>query len=82
MLFRSAIAIQATANDISVSVRDNGRGGDASAFEAADAYGVMGMRERAGHFGGTLRISSTPGRGTCVRLTMPMPAAESSEVGR
>ena len=29
----------------------------------------MGMRERAGHFGGTLMIDSVPGHGTLVRLT-------------
>jgi signal transduction histidine kinase len=32
----------------------------AQAFEAADAYGVMGMRERALHFGGTMEIHSGP----------------------
>ena len=59
-------------------------GAEPAALEHPRSYGVMGMRERAGHFGGTLRISSTPGRGTCVRLMMPMPmpAPESSEVGR
>ena len=67
-----AIAIQATANDISVSVRDNGRGGDASAFEAADAYGVMGMRERARHLGGSLDISSKKGLGTTCYLRIKL----------
>ena len=65
-----------------LEVCDDGVGAEAAALEHPRSYGVMGMRERAGHFGGTLRISSTPGRGTCVRLMMPMPAAESSEVGR
>ena len=35
----------------------------------------MGMRERAGHWGGTLDIRSQPGQGTRVRLTMPLPVA-------
>jgi signal transduction histidine kinase len=34
----------------------------------------MGMRERAGHFGGSVDIDSEPGCGTVVRLTMPLPA--------
>jgi signal transduction histidine kinase len=33
---------------------------------------VIGMRERAGHFGGTLQIDSAPGQGTRVRLRMPL----------
>ncbi|OZA92692.1 MAG: histidine kinase, partial [Polaromonas sp. 39-63-203] len=63
-----AIAITATASDISISVRDNGCGADASAFDAADAYGVMGMRERARHLGGSLDISSQNGLGTTCLL--------------
>eukprot|EP01031_Cornospumella_fuschlensis_P002534 gene2534-3168_t len=53
-----AIHIVATAEAISIRVSDNGRGAEASAFEAADAYGVMGMRERALHLGGSIDISS------------------------
>ena len=34
------------------------------------------MRERAGHFGGTLAIDSVPNHGTTVRLVMPFPVAE------
>lgn len=40
----------------------------------------MGMRERAGHFGGRIAIDSHPGLGTRVRLTMPFPTERSQEV--
>ena len=56
-----------------VEVRDDGIGAEPSALNHPRSYGVMGMRERAGHFGGTLAIDSVPNHGTCVRLTMPMP---------
>ena len=56
-----------------VTLRDDGVGADASALARPQSYGVLGMRERAGHFGGTVAIDSAPGRGTCVRLTMPLP---------
>ena len=59
-----------------VEVRDDGVGAEPAALRHPRSYGVMGMRERAGHFGGTLAISSAPQHGTCVRLTMPMPPAE------
>jgi PAS domain S-box-containing protein len=66
------IRISAHASDITVVVKDNGKGAPPSAFDNRDAYGVMGMRERAGHFGGWLHIDSQMGLGTQVILTMPM----------
>ena len=62
------IAISASAQAITISVQDNGRGAEASAFDAADAYGVMGMRERVRHLGGTLKISSQIGLGSLFEL--------------
>ncbi len=56
-----------------VMVRDDGVGAPDAALSRPQSYGVLGMRERAGHFGGAVRIDSAPGRGTCVRLTMPLP---------
>ncbi|MFT5934119.1 MAG: signal transduction histidine kinase, partial [Hydrogenophaga sp.] len=43
----------------------------------ADAYGIMGMRERAGHFGGHIDITSAPGAGTrmCLSLAIPTETA-------
>ena len=63
-----AIAIRASAEEISITVQDNGKGAKASAFEAANAYGVMGMRERARHLGGSLEISSQIGLGSRLHL--------------
>ena len=58
-------------------MRDDGVGAEPSALNHPRSYGVMGMRERAGHFGGTLEIDSVPRHGTCVRLTMPIPLISS-----
>lgn len=63
---------------LSLSVRDDGRGAPAQAFEAHDAYGVMGMRERARHFGGRLEILSRVGQGTLCSLFWPLPVADSA----
>ncbi|MDT4886729.1 hypothetical protein FQZ97_1231140 [compost metagenome] len=54
-------------------MQDDGVGAPAQAFEAADAYGVMGMRERARHFGGRIDIHSAPGWGTRMCLTLALP---------
>ena len=59
-----------------LEVRDDGVGAERSAIEHRHSFGVMGMRERAGHFGGKLGIDSVPNHGTVVRLAMPFPALD------
>jgi len=66
------IRVRAEDTDITILVKDDGRGAPPSAFDAPNAYGVMGMRERAGHFGGWLDIHSQVGSGTMLILTMPL----------
>jgi len=59
-----------------LTVQDDGVGAGPQAFEAAHAYGVMGMRERARHFGGHVDMSSAPGRGTTATLRMALPTQD------
>ncbi|WP_257386952.1 sensor histidine kinase [Tahibacter caeni] len=64
------------ARDLTLEVRDDGRGFDPAAIEdLAGHYGVRGMRERAQRIGGTLAITSAPGTGTEVALAVPGKAA-------
>ena len=65
---RVAITLQANPQAIHIAVQDNGCGAESAAFEAADAYGVMGMRERARHLGGNIAITSKKGFGSAFHL--------------
>lgn len=56
-----------------VEVCDDGVGAWPAALNGPHSHGVLGMRERAAHFGGRLSIDSTPGAGTRARLVMPLP---------
>ena len=60
------ISVEAGQGALSVSVRDDGVGG-------ADPHGsgLTGLRERAAALGGTLRLTSPPGRGTSVDVRLP-----------
>ena len=69
---RVTIAIQATDSAISIVVQDNGRGAAAAAFDATNAYGVMGMRERARHLGGSIEISSEISVGSTFHLRIKL----------
>jgi signal transduction histidine kinase len=69
-----SIAVRQAPGEISVEVRDNGRGFPAKGVEQ-DAYeglGLLGMRERATMLGGTLAFTSAPGGGTAVLLRIPL----------
>ncbi len=62
-----------------IHVRDDGRGFDAQA-PRAQRHGLIGMRYRAESEHGTMRVTSTPGRGTCIDVWLPLAAkTEKSE---
>ena len=65
-----AVRILCSRTQLTLTVQDNGCGAAAQAFEAPNAYGVMGMRERALHFGGRLEIASQTGVGSTFSLHM------------
>ena len=50
-------------------VRESGRGG----------FGLFSIRERLEHLGGSLEIHSQPGRGSTVRVTLPLSSATIDE---
>jgi PAS domain S-box-containing protein len=64
------------ARRLCIVVRDDGCGALPQAFEAPDAYGVMGMRERARHFGGIVHIASQIGHGSTCSLVWPLSIQE------
>jgi two-component system NarL family sensor kinase len=66
-----------------LEVADDGSGFDSAAAAlggpaGSAGFGLSGMRERAELLGGRLELTSAPGRGTTVRLSIPfLPAAQS-----
>ena len=66
------VELQYEAEQVVVTVRDNGDGFDESQPNASGHLGLTSMRERAATIGADLRIDSAPGRGTTVHLTAPI----------
>jgi signal transduction histidine kinase len=66
------VRLEANADSLRLEVADNGQGVSESRLTHPRSYGVLGMRERAGHFGGQVDFESVGGRGTTVRLSMPI----------
>lgn len=68
------LSLRSTDKRIRLSVRDNGAGFCADqALSKPKSFGLTGMRERALLLGGTLHISTAPGKGTEVTLDLPAP---------
>jgi signal transduction histidine kinase len=65
-----SLRLQRVGAGCELRVRDDGSGFDPS--RRAAGFGILGMEERARALGGTLTIDSRPGRGTDVRLRLPL----------
>jgi PAS domain S-box-containing protein len=57
--------------NLSLRVRDNGKGISEEQLSAGSSLGILGMRERALLLGGKLAISGAAGEGTIVRVRIP-----------
>lgn len=63
------LRIRNTPEDVDLRLEDDGIGFDLTAPPAG--FGLRGMQERAQLMGGSIRITSAPGKGTCVQVTVP-----------
>jgi len=58
------------AGRLALTIVDNGRGFDATAWR--EGLGLVGMRERVAALGGDLVIRGAPGRGACLEIVVPL----------
>jgi signal transduction histidine kinase len=63
------VNLQRRGVQIDLTVRDDGTGFDARRVRG---LGLLGMEERVHHLGGRFDISSQPGRGTLLSITLPL----------
>jgi signal transduction histidine kinase len=57
---------------VEATVSDRGRGFAVAPVLAGGALGLLGMFERAAYVGGKVEVDSAPGRGTTVRIQIPV----------
>jgi signal transduction histidine kinase len=75
------VYLQRLQNTVLITIDDNGAGFDQAEVERAGVragLGLIGIRERAAQLRGTVRLESTPGKGT--RLTVELPARARASV--
>ena len=74
------LSVERNTSGILLRVVDDGRGFDRGGLEQHHRQGHMGLRlleQRVRDAGGRLDISSSPGRGTTVEMTVPIPGPRS-----
>jgi signal transduction histidine kinase len=74
------VRLERRGDDACVDIVDDGGtpvGGRPAIVDSAGGRGVIGMRERASTYGGTLHAGPTESGGYAVRAVLPIPAAES-----
>lgn len=68
------VRLEHTPNKITLEIKDNGKGftppSDPNGFPRQGHFGLLGLRERADLIGADLQISSAPGKGTRVLITL------------
>lgn len=64
------VSIRDAGDEVVIEIRDEGNGFDRACVQ--EGVGLFSMEERARSVGGRLDIDSRPGRGTVVRLTLPV----------
>lgn len=67
------VSVDIAPHGLRAVVEDTGCGFDRAAAPPAGATGLSSMRERAALLGGSVSVSSRPGRGTRVELVVPLP---------
>jgi signal transduction histidine kinase len=63
------IAVRQEPGRLQLSVEDDGKGFDA---REERGMGLLGIQERVSYLGGSLDLASTPGRGTVLRVALPL----------
>jgi len=66
------------AEHVRVAVQDDGVGFDSTTHRAA-THGLIGMRYRVEAEGGSMRLESTPGKGTLIEAILPVTDIDSSD---
>ena len=79
---RVSVDVSQAGGVLSIEVTDNGRGLQAEDLAKARSFGLRGLHERAETVGGWVDISSTPGTGTSLILSVPLSGPENGFIDR
>ena len=71
---RATISLKIKSGKVELIVKDNGKGITEEQLSKPNSFGLMGIGERAYHWGGKVKISGKKGVGTTVKVNLPLRA--------
>jgi signal transduction histidine kinase len=66
------VSMQVNGKTLVLCVQDNGKGMTKAETQGSKSLGLLGMRERAAPFGGTIEFTGTPRKGTKALVSIPL----------
>jgi len=69
---RVTVSLKEKDGTVELRVKDNGKGITTEEISNPQSFGLMGIRERAKPWGGEVKISGRPGKGTMVTVRIPV----------
>jgi signal transduction histidine kinase len=72
----ASVTVRQEGGSVFLSVEDDGHG---FAPDKTRGLGMLGMEERVRQLRGQFQVQSSPGKGTAIRVTLPVPVAQSIE---
>ncbi len=70
---RIHVTLVLTPHELRCTVADDGKGFDTEQVSGGH-FGLVGLNERAKLLGGSMKLESAPGEGTCIAITVPLEA--------
>ncbi|MFD6886280.1 sensor histidine kinase [Streptomyces sp. NPDC059957] len=77
-----ALKVDVAPHRVDCFAHDDGSGFDSSSPSGGDGSGLLSMRERTQALGGVFFLTSTPGTGTGMRMSVPLPPQPKSTEAR
>jgi signal transduction histidine kinase len=73
-----SVQVRFGAGSVAMQIEDDGCGFDPEEILAVPGthFGILGMRERIEHLGGSFSLQSSPGHGARLEVTVPVQANE------
>jgi PAS domain S-box-containing protein len=65
-------SLRAEDNRITFKIEDDGKGFDVLLLRNTESFGILGMKERVNSLNGNFNLTSSPGKGTKIIITLPV----------
>jgi signal transduction histidine kinase len=76
-----SVSLKATDKKVELMVKDDGKGITEEQLAKPNSFGLLGIRERAHYWGGDVKIAGKSGKGTIVKVNIPLQHQEDNTRG-